>query len=628
MRVPRYLAALVVFLTLALTASCARDLGAPQLIEVLDLVPSAVEAGDRVEVLGASFPQGKHAKLTFRGELRRPGDKPEHAEISAEGDATSSTQIEVDFTEGLEQLFCGPGEGAPHTTFTGDVEVSFAAASAGAPPVNATLRAVSLDVRAPSFQRALIDAHAREGDRALAFMGIHLQKTAPAPGGLLVESVAAGSRAEQAGILANDLLTSLDKVRIGSVADVVPAPGHALVVFGLRRGTSATEITREVHIDGYRSAPPPELYAAAIVVGLAVVALVFFLAPTVGLLTWLERRVAIRMQPSRGPVPGLVAWFTALSSGGPETGDRVRSARFPLVIACVALSAILLVMPFGQYAIAADLDVGALYVVALTSLVTLALVSGGASTGRYSPLRGLRSAARVLSYEIPGAIAVACIVMMSGSMRLQEIIRAQGGWPWEWFLFKTPVTCALFFLYFTAVVADGGRAPRGLAEAENEAENEAGRRALPRSRFLLVAESASTFVVCAIAAALFAGGWQLPGLAAGAQEAHPGLQVLGGLVFLLKAWGLVLAALWARAVLPQLRVSQQTAFCWKWLVPTALAALGFSAAWVAWTPGRAAQTAIGAFMFTAFCAGLARFAQRVRHNLRAGPGEVRLNPFL
>jgi NADH-quinone oxidoreductase subunit H len=439
-----------------------------------------------------------------------------------------------------------------------------------------------------------------------------------------VESVAAGSRAEQAGILANDLLTSLDKVRIGSVADVVPAPGHAVVVVGLRRGTSATEITREVHIDGYRSAPPPELYAAAIVVGLAVVALVLFLAPTVGLLSWIERRIAARMQPSQGSGPRLAAWLTALASGGLDEDGRTRSTRLPLVIVCVAFSAILLVLPFGQYAVAADLDVGALYVVALTSLVTLALVSGGVSSGRYSPLRGLQSAARALSHEIPGAIAVACIVMMSGSMRLQEIIRAQGGWPWEWFLFKTPVTCALFFLYFTAVLTGGEGAWSGLAEAESEPEG----RALPRSRFLVVAESAGTFVVCAIAAALFAGGWQLPGLAAGAQEAHLGLQLLGGLVFLLKAWGLVLAALWARAVLPRLQVSQQTAFCWKWLVPTALAALGLSAAWVAWAPGRAAQTAIGAFMFTAFCAGLARFAQRVRHNLRAAPGEVRLNPFL
>jgi NADH-quinone oxidoreductase subunit H len=493
---------------------------------------------------------------------------------------------------------------------------------------------VSLDVRTPSLQRALIDAHAREGERALAFMGIHLQKTAPAPGGLLVESVAAGSRAEQGGILANDLLTSLDKVRITSLSDVVPAPGHAAVAFGLRRGTSATEITREVHIDGYRSAPPPELYAAAIVVGLAVVALLFFLAPTVGLLTWIERRVAARMQPSMGSAPGLFAWFAALASAGPETGDRARSTRLALVVVGVTLSATLVAMPFGQYAIAADLDVGALYVVALTSLVALALISGGASAGRYSPLRGLQAAARAVSYEIPGAIAVACIVMMSGSMRLQEIIRAQGGWPWEWFLFKTPVTCALFFLYFfTATLTDGSRAPGGggLAEAESEADSEAARPALSRSRFLLVAESASTFVVCAIAAALFAGGWQLPGLAAGAQEAHLGLQVLGGLVFLLKTWGLVLTALWARAaraVLPRLRVGQQTAFCWKWLVPMALLAFGLSAAWVAWTPGRAAQTAIGAFVFTAFCAGLARFAQRVRHSLSAAPGEVRLNPFL
>jgi NADH-quinone oxidoreductase subunit H len=209
-------------------------------------------------------------------------------------------------------------------------------------------------------------------------------------------------------------------------------------------------------------------------------------------------------------------------------------------------------------------------------------------------------------------------------MRLQEIIRAQGGWPWEWFLFKTPVTCALFFLYFAAVLTDGHRPLLGLPEAEDETPP----RALPRRRFLLLAESASLVVRCAIAAALFLAGWELPGLPAGAQEAHLGLQALGALVFLLKVWALVLGVLWARAGAPRLRAKQQLALCWKWLVPISFAALALSAAWVAWTPGRAAQTAIGACMFIAFCAGMVRLAQRVRHNLDAAPGEVRLNPFL
>jgi NADH-quinone oxidoreductase subunit H len=287
-------------------------------------------------------------------------------------------------------------------------------------------------------------------------------------------------------------------------------------------------------------------------------------------------------------------------------------------------------MPFGQYLIAADLDVGILYVIAVTSLVTIGLLSGGwASNNKYSLLGGIRSAAQIVSYEVPGAIAVACIVMMTGSLRLQEIIHAQGGWPWEWFLFKNPVTFALFCLYFTTALAEGNRAPFDLPEAESElvagyATEYSGMRYL----FFFFAEWANVFVMCGIAAALFMGGWQVPGLSTGAQEAHFGLQMVGALVFLAKAWVLIFVVIWIRWTWPRVRVDQMMTLCWKWLVPMAFGAFALCAGWVVWSPGRTAQTAMGVGMFAIFCVGLARFAARVRYNLRATHAEVRLNPFL
>ena len=363
------------------------------------------------------------------------------------------------------------------------------------------------------------------------------------------------------------------------------------------------------------------------------------MAPTAGILTWVERRIAGRMQSRIGPNrAGPQGFFVWVADGIkmllkedviPAASDKPLFRMAPYLV-FAGVSASFVVMPFGQYLIAADLDVGILYVLAVTSLVTIGLVSGGwASRSKYTLVGGIRAAAQIVSYEVPGAIAVACIVMMTGSLRLQEIIHAQGGWPWEWYLFKNPVTFALFFLYFTTALAEGNRAPFDLPEAESElvagyATEYSGMRYL----FFFFAEWANVFVMSGIAAALFLGGWQVPGLSAGAQEAHLGLQLLGAAMFLLKAWVLIFVVIWIRWTLPRLRVDQMMMLCWKWLVPMAFAAFALCAGWVVWSPGRTAQTAMGVGMFAIFCVGLARFAARVRYNLRATNADLRLNPFL
>jgi NADH-quinone oxidoreductase subunit H len=617
---------------------CQRDAG-PQLIEVLDMAPHEVERGDRVELIGTSFPTGKKAKVTFRGELHRPGERVATAEITADGNAATPSEIEVDFTESLEQIFCGAGEASAHTTFTGDVEVAFPAATAGAPPVVATLHAATLDVRPPSPRRALLDARIKEGQNALAFLGIRPSKSVLPSGGVLVESVDPGSRAEKAAIAGGDTLVAFDQVRIASVADVIPSGTSATATISLRRGTAPAESKHEINVAGFRASPPADLYGAALLLLVAAAAILLFMAPTAGILTWVERRVAGRMQSRIGPNrAGPQGFFVWVADGikmlfkedvVPNASDRPLFRMAPYLV-FVGVSATFVVMPFGQYLIAADLDVGILYVLAVTSLVTIGLLSGGwASNNKYSLLGGVRSAAQIVSYEVPGAIAVACIVMMTGSLRMQEIIRAQGGWPWEWFLFKNPVTFALFFLYFTTALAEGNRAPFDLPEAESEliagyATEYSGMRYL----FFFFAEWANVFVMSGIAAALFLGGWQLPGLPGGAQEAHLWLQLLGAAVFLFKAWALIFVVIWIRWTLPRLRVDQMMMLCWKWLVPMAFVSFALCAGWVVWSPGRTAQLVLGVGMFAIFCVGLARFAQRVHFNLKATHADVRLNPFL
>jgi NADH-quinone oxidoreductase subunit H len=287
-------------------------------------------------------------------------------------------------------------------------------------------------------------------------------------------------------------------------------------------------------------------------------------------------------------------------------------------------------MPFGQHLIAADLDIGILFVIAVTSLVTIGLMMGGwASNNKWSMLGGIRSAAQIISYEIPGAIAIVCIVMMTGSLRVQDIIHAQGGFPWEWFMFRNPITFVLFFLWFTTALAEGNRAPFDLPEAESElvagySTEYSGMRYL----FFFFAEWANVFVMCGIASALFLGGWQVPGLSPEQQEANFLLQCLGAVVFQLKSWFLIFVVVWIRWTLPRVRIDQMMNLCWKWFVPASFAAFIMTGIWVVWTPLERVQQLIGIGMFAAWMLVVFYFFARVRHNLRAANVPIHLNPFL
>jgi NADH-quinone oxidoreductase subunit H len=632
---------LAVFLPLAAAVlGCQREGAVPQLIQVLDFAPHEAEVGDRLEVIGSGFPEGKEAQITFRGVLHRPGEKPvRDTEIDVEGTVSSTEQIEIPFTEGLEARFCGSGDKATHTTFIGDVEVAFPAATPGAPPIVGSLHRISLDLRPPTSRRAVLEARAVEGERALAYLGIKVSESSPTAGGLLVSDVVPGSRADLARVLAGDLITKFDNVRVLSQADCVPSGAEPFAYLGIQRAASASEEQIQVSIDGFKPAPASDLLGAALVLAVAVVIILLFMAPTAGIITWVERRVSARMQsrvgPNRAGPQGFLVW---LADGIksimkediiPTDSDKPLFRLAPYLV-FGGVSATFVVMPFGQYLIAADLDIGILFIVAVTSLVTIGLMTGGwASNNKYSMLGGIRSAAQIISYEVPGAVAIVCIVMMTGSLRLQDIIRAQGGAPWQWFMFRNPVTFALFFLYFTTALAEGNRAPFDLPEAESElvagySTEYSGMRYL----FFFFAEWANVFVMCGIATALFLGGWQLPGVAPGQQEAHFGLQLLGSILFLSKAWFLIFVVIWIRWTLPRVRIDQMMNLCWKWFVPLSFGAFLLTAGWVVWDPGQMVVTAMGVVMFLAFCGLVFHFVSRVLYNLKATNAEIHLNPFL
>src|SRR5262245_29297697 len=215
---------------------------------------------------------------------------------------------------------------------------------------------------------------------------------------------------------------------------------------------------------------------------------------------------------------------------------------------------------------------------AVTSLVVVGiLMAGWSSNNKWSLLGGMRSAAQIVSYEIPAGLSILTIVFLAGTMSMQGIIKSQGWAPWDWFLFNNPFTFVAFFLYFTAALAEGNRTPFDIPEAESElvagyVTEYSGMRFL----FFFFAEWGNLYVIGAVATTLFLGGWQVPPITSDPIL----LGVLEFVVFFLKAYLWVFIAMWVRATLPRVRVDQLMALCWKYMVPLSFLCLLGTVCWM------------------------------------------------
>jgi NADH-quinone oxidoreductase subunit H len=599
-------------------SACSRE-ASPQLVQLLDMAPREVEVGERVDLVGEGFPPGKPATVTFRGTLLRPGEWPERgAEVVATGSVVGPEHVELGFTEATEALFCGAGDRRAHTTFQGDVEVAFAAAAPGAPPIAGMLRQVTLDIRPGS---AASDTNGdREGERVLAWLGL---KVTEGPSGLAVESVDPGSRSDAAGLAPGDVLASFDGLRVGSAADVVPAAGERDALLGVRRGGGATELTKTVTVDGFRRAPPAELLGAALIVIAALAVVLLFAAPLRPALAAPLQRVVARLRADRAgprPTPPAHAWKTAVSSFLAASREALPPAGPPALVDAL-VCALLAVLPFGQYLIAAQLDVGLLFVAAATALVTAALVSAR------SPWTGLRAAMHVAWQHLPGAAAVASVVLMTGSLRVQEIEHAQGGWPWDWLAFRSP-SALVAFLLLLACARIEPELPERASRLQRRMETLGGEARTPRGPWLEAACRAQRLVVAGLASALFLGAWLLPGLSPAAQDARPALELAGAVWFLAKTWGLVALVAASRMALPRRGLAERSRRTALLRVPVSLGVLGASAVWRWWNPMGSAQLLLSGTLVGAVALGALALAHRVRYGLDAPGGEGHLSPFL
>lgn len=328
----------------------------------------------------------------------------------------------------------------------------------------------------------------------------------------------------------------------------------------------------------------PQLLQELIPVLTSCVVIFALMALSVLFMVWLERKVSAHIQDRLGPmvVGGWHGWAQTLADAlklllkediVPEAVDKVLFKMAPFIVFLGAFAAYV-VLPFGASSFVIDLNIGILYIVAVSSLSVIGIIMAGwASNNKYSLYGSMRAAAQVISYEIPAAIAIMTVVISVGSLSMVDIVKAQEGGIQNWFLFKNPFVFLAFIIYFIASLAEVNRTPFDLPEAESELV--AGYHTEysgMRFAFFFLAEYANMFLVAAVATTLFLGGWALP---------FPMPQIIPGpLVFFLKALVLIFIQMWMRWSLPRLRVDQLMYINWKVLLPISFVLI-LGAGWMA-----------------------------------------------
>ncbi|BCU83252.1 NADH-quinone oxidoreductase subunit H [Polycladomyces abyssicola] len=247
----------------------------------------------------------------------------------------------------------------------------------------------------------------------------------------------------------------------------------------------------------------------------------------------------------------------------PDKADRTLFKAAP-ILAFMPAFAVVAVLPFTPSLVFSDIAVGLLYYMAVSSITTIAIMVGGwASNNKYALLGGMRSAAQMISYEIPLVMSVVGVIMAAGSLNLKKIVAAQAD---MWFIVPQFLG---FLVFLIASVSELNRTPFDLPEAESELV--AGYHVEYsgfRFAFFMLAEYVYVFAMSALTTILFLGGW------------NPvfGLTFIPPIVwFVIKFAAVVFFLFWLRATLPRVRMDQLMQLGWKVLLPLALLNIFLSA---------------------------------------------------
>lgn len=328
-----------------------------------------------------------------------------------------------------------------------------------------------------------------------------------------------------------------------------------------------------------------------------IVIVLLVILTTVANLVYMERRISAFIQDRIGPnrvgpwgllqAPADVLKLFIKEDIVPAQANKFVHTLAPVISITVALSTFA-VVPFGNTItlfgheirlIIADVNIGILYVLAMTSVGVYGLtLSGWASNNKYSLLGGLRSSAQMISYELSMGLSVVGVIMIAGTLELDRIVELQSGLAWNAFL--TPIG---FVTFVVASFAETNRLPFDLPEAEPELVGgyHTEYSGMKFGSFFM-AEYANMITSSAVIVTLFLGGWQIPYAETWGVPAF-WLSILQILAFVAKVGAMLVFYMWIRWTIPRFRYDQLMNLGWKVMLPLALLNVVVTGAWLWWS---------------------------------------------
>lgn len=314
---------------------------------------------------------------------------------------------------------------------------------------------------------------------------------------------------------------------------------------------------------------------------LYLVGIMSFVGLNAAYLVWVERKGAGRFQRRPGPTEvgyaGLlqpIADAVKLLSKQlivPEGVDRTLFRLAPIMVMAPALIS-LAVIPFGEKLVGRNINVALLMIFALGSINVMAVMLGGwSSRNKYAIISAARVVSQNVAYEIPMLLVVITLVMVTGTMNLNEIVAKQAGFIWNWNVFRldlNPLMPVTFLIFFICMLAETNRAPFDMAEAESELVAGAYTEYSGMGfGVFFMAEYANILLGCSLGTVLFLGGWQSP------------IGILPGVFwFLVKMYFLVFTVVWVRWTFPRTQFYGLLNLSWKILIPVSMFTLLLSSA--------------------------------------------------
>lgn len=604
----------LLFAVAALTLGCSSQSGGPGLLQLTELSAREVGKGDKLEITGAGFPEGRVARLTFRGDVFRPGRAAARdVEVSIPARTSTPHVLEATITEELVSAFCGRDDGA-HATFRGDITAAFSPRKSGAPPVAGSLQGVVLDLE-PSHETEDNQAlAAQEGQRFAAFLGVSINTDGNGP--LRIQKLEAQGRAAEAGLAAGDVVEELSGVRLNDISDFVPPPRARTARLGLHRGGVSEGAIVAVDVAAFKPGTLSDLTPALALVGSAILALCLALSPLGRFSTWLALAMSAR---SRGPGAAPRERWLAVARGISGALPSSTAAYFGVGLG----SSLLALGALGVPLVARELDLPILLLAAASALVVAGFLSQLAQRGKLEPTAALRRALWVLLAQLPLTSALLVATISVGSLRADDFASAQAGMPWRFLAFMSPLHFMALLLGVFALVPEATLTSTPSASLPQ--------RPLKLWPALPAVEWAHLVVSSGLLSIMLLGGFSVPWLTELDRTSAPSRMAIGAVLLVLKTFGVVLLVAGVRWTLGRVSVEQCRHALLKVGLPAALLLPVGSKLWIVGSEGLVLSAYRGVIALALFVAtGLTCLlvVRRLGQNLRLQRGEPSINPWL